>query len=79
MKSRLTVEENNLIEKAIFENDISKELSSYTLSDIYYLSCKTNISYHKIFGQFMAEYMNDEYLEKRRGIYDDKRRKKNNM
>lgn len=62
-KRRVTIEEENILLDAFKKiKDLNDEIdytnfSSMTISDIYYLSCETEISYHKIFSYFMSKYV----------------------
>lgn len=64
LKSRLTDEESNVLRESRNLLLEDREIGDITVSDIYYLSCETNISYHKIFSEFMYVYHQDEYRKK---------------
>ena len=64
INKRLTDEEVELLKDIIknfynytCDDEIYERLYLMSISDIYYFSCLTEISYHKIFSYFMYEYV----------------------
>ena len=64
INKRLTEEEVKILTEKIIENyslpeevTITEIVSVLDISDIFYLSCLTDISYHKIFSYLMYEYI----------------------
>jgi len=76
LNKRLTNEEIEILLKEMnnlygFKNDtveVYENLLNINISDIYYLSCVTEISCHRIFSYLMYEYVEESICLKRQGL-----------
>ncbi len=75
VKNRLTYDEERLLKEKIYEMfDISNDdelfytlITYFSIDNIYYLSCLTDISYYKIFSYCIYHYLRMNLSEKKIG------------